>query len=108
MLASITVGALVYEYDQTTDHARVMKTVPRSGGTTRITCYLGPDAEFDDAGKWTNYVHDDVKRVGKPRLIPKRRAQSRRSARSLRHCSSSARLLPSSVEAKPHCGDRHS
>ena len=28
--------------------------------------------------------------------------------RSLAHCSSSARILPSSVEAKPHCGDRHS
>src|SRR5215510_468361 len=24
------------------------------------------------------------------------------------HCSSSAKILPSSVEAKPHCGDRHS
>src|SRR5579863_7120443 len=28
--------------------------------------------------------------------------------RSLAHCSSSARTLPSSVEAKPHCGDRQS
>src|SRR4029079_156101 len=28
--------------------------------------------------------------------------------RSLAHCSSSASTLPSSVEAKPHCGDRHS
>src|SRR5262245_7784291 len=27
--------------------------------------------------------------------------------RSFAHCSSSARILPSSVEAKPHCGDRH-
>src|SRR5450759_2979499 len=27
--------------------------------------------------------------------------------RSLAHCSSSASTLPSSVEAKPHCGDRH-
>src|SRR5262249_15828683 len=27
---------------------------------------------------------------------------------SFAHCSSSARTLPSSVEAKPHCGDRHS
>ena len=27
---------------------------------------------------------------------------------SLRHCSSSASALPSSVEAKPHCGLRHS
>src|SRR5215469_8433240 len=26
--------------------------------------------------------------------------------RNLAHCSSSARMLPSSVEAKPHCGDR--
>ena len=26
--------------------------------------------------------------------------------RSFAHCSSSARMLPSSVEAKPHCGDR--
>src|ERR1700745_1090326 len=26
--------------------------------------------------------------------------------RSFAHCSSSARTLPSSVEAKPHCGDR--
>src|SRR5581483_5894382 len=28
--------------------------------------------------------------------------------RSFAHCSSSASTLPSSVEAKPHCGDRHS
>src|SRR6202020_136649 len=28
--------------------------------------------------------------------------------RSLAHCSSSERTLPSSVEAKPHCGDRQS
>src|SRR5205085_7023934 len=28
--------------------------------------------------------------------------------RSFAHCSSSARMLPSSVEAKPHCGDRQS
>src|SRR5579864_5534525 len=27
---------------------------------------------------------------------------------SFAHCSSSARILPSSVEAKPHCGDRQS
>src|SRR5258707_12353346 len=27
---------------------------------------------------------------------------------SFAHCSSSARMLPSSVEAKPHCGDRQS
>ena len=27
---------------------------------------------------------------------------------SLAHCSSSASTLPSSVEAKPHCGDRQS
>src|SRR6185312_16291949 len=27
---------------------------------------------------------------------------------SFAHCSSSARTLPSSVEAKPHCGDRQS
>ena len=27
--------------------------------------------------------------------------------RSFAHCSSSASTLPSSVEAKPHCGDRH-
>src|SRR5262249_31321661 len=26
--------------------------------------------------------------------------------RNFAHCSSSARILPSSVEAKPHCGDR--
>src|SRR5205085_9639537 len=26
--------------------------------------------------------------------------------RSFAHCSSSARMLPSSLEAKPHCGDR--
>ena len=30
------------------------------------------------------------------------------TSRSLAHCSSSASTLPSSVEAKPHCGDRHS
>src|SRR5262249_20301772 len=29
-------------------------------------------------------------------------------SRSFAHCSSSARILPSSVEAKPHCGDRQS
>ena len=28
--------------------------------------------------------------------------------RSFAHCSSSARILPSSLEAKPHCGDRQS
>ncbi len=28
--------------------------------------------------------------------------------RSFAHCSSSAKVLPSSVEAKPHCGDRQS
>ena len=28
--------------------------------------------------------------------------------RNLAHCSSSARMLPSSVDAKPHCGDRQS
>ena len=28
--------------------------------------------------------------------------------RSFAHCSSSERTLPSSVEAKPHCGDRQS
>ena len=29
-------------------------------------------------------------------------------SRSFAHCSSSARILPSSVEAKPHCGERQS
>jgi RHS repeat-associated protein len=38
--------------------------VPGAGGITLTTRYLGPDAEIDDTGKWTKYVHDDVKRVG--------------------------------------------
>ncbi|MEQ1611131.1 MAG: hypothetical protein ABL904_00140 [Hyphomicrobiaceae bacterium] len=28
------------------DHARIMKTVPGSGGSTLTTRYLGPDAEI--------------------------------------------------------------
>ncbi len=63
-LAQMTVGALAYKYAYSADHARVMKTVPGTGSTTLITRYLGPDAEIDDTGKWTKYVHDDVKRVG--------------------------------------------
>jgi RHS repeat-associated protein len=62
-LAQMTVGALVYSYGYSADHARVTKSVPAAGGP-RITRYLGPEAEVDEAGVWTKYVHDDVKRVG--------------------------------------------
>jgi RHS repeat-associated protein len=62
-LSQMTVGALVYSYGYSADHARVTKSVPAAGGP-RITRYLGPEAEVDEAGVWTKYVHDDVKRVG--------------------------------------------
>src|SRR5208282_2323614 len=42
--------------------------------------------------------------------LPQRHTSSASSTiiLSFAHCSSSASTLPSSVEAKPHCGDRHS
>ncbi len=42
-LAQLAVGALVYKYAYSADHARVMKTVPGSGGSTLTTRYLGPE-----------------------------------------------------------------
>jgi hypothetical protein len=45
--------------------------------------------------------------ISNPPLAPPSWATST-IIRSLAHCSSSARILPSSVEAKPHCGDRQS
>ena len=33
-------------------------------GPDRITRYLGAEAEIDDTGSWTKYLHDDVKRKG--------------------------------------------
>src|SRR6478752_5992772 len=40
--------------------------------------------------------------------FPQTSSASSTIIRSFAHCSSSARTLPSSVEAKPHCGERHS
>src|SRR5918992_5045108 len=39
---------------------------------------------------------------------PHTSSESSTIIRSFAHCSSSASTLPSSVEAKPHCGDRQS
>jgi rare lipoprotein A len=43
-----------------------------------------------------------------PRYRPQTSSAISTIIRSLAHCSSSASVLPSSVEAKPHCGDRPS
>ena len=40
--------------------------------------------------------------------LPQTSSANSTTMRSLAHCSSSASTLPSSVEAKPHCGDRQS
>src|SRR5437868_547544 len=40
--------------------------------------------------------------------LPQTSSASSTIIRSLAHCSSSASTLPSSVEAKPHCGERQS
>ena len=47
-------------------------------------------------------------RAARSALRPTPRRPPRRSCRSFAHCSSSVSVLPSSVEAKPHCGDRQS
>jgi hypothetical protein len=40
--------------------------------------------------------------------FPQTSSDNSTTMRSFAHCSSSASTLPSSVEAKPHCGDRQS
>ena len=46
--------------------------------------------------------------AGSERHFPHTSSASSTIIRSFAHCSSSARMFPSSVEAKPHWGDRHS
>jgi len=63
-LKQVTVGAVVHKYLYGADHARVLKVVPQTSGPDKVTVYLGPDAEIDNTGTWSKYVHDDVKRKG--------------------------------------------
>jgi RHS repeat-associated protein len=65
-LDKVTIGAVVTDYVYDAAHARVMKVTPQGAAPEKVTRYLGPDGEIDDTGKWTKYVHDDVKRVGTP------------------------------------------
>ncbi len=62
----MTIGAVVTDYVYDAAHARVMKVVPQAAAPEKVTRFLGPDGEIDETGKWTKYVHDDVKRVGRP------------------------------------------
>src|ERR1700686_3162114 len=48
------------------------------------------------------------RRLGTLHTQPQTSSVSSTIIRSFAHCSSSASTLPSSVEAKPHCGDRQS
>ena len=62
-----------------------------------------PDAA-SRAGDDGDFTGDDVRH----RLVPQTSRATSPIMRSFAHSSSSASVLPSSVEAKPHCGDRQS
>src|SRR5262249_38499940 len=64
--------------------------------TTPASGYDGGFA-FDDSGM----------RMSQRQTLPHTSSASSTIIRSFAHCSSSPSTLPSSVEAKPHCGDRH-
>src|SRR6201999_431833 len=49
--------------------------------------------------------HDDGVGRLQHRYLPHTSCATSTARRSLAHCSSSVRMLPSSVEANPHCGD---
>ena len=66
-LGRATVGALAHDYLDAADDGRVLKVVPQVTGD-KITRYLGPDAEFDDTGKWTKYIDDHVNASAHPAL----------------------------------------
>ncbi len=61
-LASVQVGGIVHNYVYGAGDERLLHVIPNAAGD-KITVFLG-EAEIDEFGTWTKYVHPDVKRRG--------------------------------------------
>src|SRR5664279_2215167 len=89
MAGAVAAGANVADH-----HARVFGRQQHGNATADAAPCPGDNGGF--AG-------DDARHY-----LPQISSESSTIIRSLAHCSSSASTLPSSVEAKPHCGERQS
>ena len=80
----------------------------RGRGVSCVGSWFSPYRPLVPAKAGTQFFLPDSRLRGNERAIylPHTSSASSTTMRSLAHCSSSASTLPSSVEAKPHCGDR--
>src|SRR5262245_22251148 len=81
--------------------AGIQQSLRRPMALTAPKCAFGDYWIVRLRGRW----HP---RLGVNQAHPHTSSATSTTRRSLAHCSSSERILPSSVEAKPHCGERQS